>query len=74
MPASVNYQPIKHRHKGKGFKVLNKCPYCKTIYLSIETTPLPKHITYWPQACPLCRYNRSKSAEGDGYAPRIKGK
>jgi len=40
MPASVNYQPIKHRHKGKGFPVLNKCPYCKEFHTTIELTPL----------------------------------
>ena len=46
MPASERFQPIKHRMKGKGFVVFNKCPYCEKIHPTIEQTPLPKHMRY----------------------------
>ncbi len=69
MPASENYTPNKHRMKGKGFVVFNRCPYCERIHPTIEDTPLPKHMRYWPQACKDCKINRHKSDQGEGYEP-----
>ena len=69
MPASDKFTPTKHRMKGKGFVVFNKCPYCEIIHPTIEQTPLPKHMRYWPQACPDCKINRHKSEDGEGYTP-----
>jgi len=67
MPASENYTPNKHRMKGKGFVVFNKCPYCEVVHWTVEATPQPKHIRYWRQACQKCKVNRSKKEQGEGY-------
>ena len=69
MPASDRFTPTKHRMKGKGFVVFNRCPYCERIHPTIEDTPLPKHMRYWPQACKDCKINRHKSDQGEGYEP-----
>lgn len=47
----------------------NKCPYCGEYHTTIDWRPQPAHIQFWPEACPECKHNRSKSEQGDGYAP-----
>ena len=69
MPASDKFTPIKHRMKGKGFPVLNKCPYCKEFHATIEDTPLAPWLHHNHVACPDCKHNRSKTEQGEGYEP-----
>jgi hypothetical protein len=69
MPASDKFTPIKHRMKGKGFPVLNKCPYCKIFHTTLEVRPLAPWLHHNHVACPACKHNRSKTEQGEGYEP-----
>jgi hypothetical protein len=69
MPASDKFTPIRHRMKGKGFPVLNKCPYCKEFHTTIEQRPLAPWLRFNYQACQNCKVNRHKTEQGEGYEP-----
>ena len=70
MPASERFQPIKHKMKGKGFQVLNKCPYCKEFHATIEDTPLAPwlHHNHFAELAGKIDYKLSMSGKEKNHA------